>query len=101
MDGTSATPTRVGTLSDWASVACGYEQTNALRSDGTLWACGDGFYGELGLGNTPNRDTLIEIGGAAQEPVRRLSPWRMRLGLRRSGSRLAHARARPGVRSSD
>lgn len=46
-------------------MACGYEQTIALRSDGTLWACGDGFYGELGLGNTSNRDTLTEIGAAA------------------------------------
>ena len=65
MDETGTAPTRVGTGSDWANVSCGYLQTMALRNDGTLWACGDNFWGSLGLGNTTDRDTLTEVGGAA------------------------------------
>ena len=65
MDQTVTSPTRVGTGSTWKAVSCGYEQTLALKTDGTLWACGDNFYGSLGLGNSSGADTLTEIGGAA------------------------------------
>jgi hypothetical protein len=65
MDSTVATPARVGTASNWASVSAGYEQTLALKSDGSLWAWGDNFYGDLGLGNTSNRDTPTEVGGGS------------------------------------
>lgn len=65
MDETRTSPTRVGTGGDWSNVACGYEQTMALRSDGSLWACGDNFWGDLGLGSTTDKDTLTEVGGAA------------------------------------
>ena len=34
-------PTRVGSDSDWQSVAAGQEQTLAVRTDGTLWSWGD------------------------------------------------------------
>ena len=65
MDSTVATPTRVGMAGNWTSVSAGYEQTLALKSDGSLWAWGDNFYGDLGLGNTSNRDTPTEVGGGS------------------------------------
>ncbi len=65
MGQTVTSPTRVGTGSDWSTVSCGYEQTTALTSNGTLWTCGDNFWGELGLGTTTGEDKLTEIGGAA------------------------------------
>lgn len=65
MSQTVTSPTRVGTGHAWTAVSCGYEQTMVLRSDGTLWACGDSFWGDLGLGNTPDKDVPTEIGGAA------------------------------------
>jgi alpha-tubulin suppressor-like RCC1 family protein len=65
MDSTSAAPTRVGSVSTWAAVSCGYEQTLALRADGSLWAWGDNFWGSLGLGSTTDKDTPTEVGGAA------------------------------------
>ena len=32
-----------------------------LKNDGTLWGCGNNNYGELGLGDTINRNTFTEI----------------------------------------
>ena len=32
-----------------------------LKSDGTLWGCGDNSYGQLGLGDTANRNTFTQI----------------------------------------
>ena len=42
-------PTQVGSDADWAAVACGDEHTLALKQDGTLWAWGSNWYGQLGL----------------------------------------------------
>ena len=42
-------PTRVGTLSDWKSVAAGQEQTLAVREDGSLWSWGIEAEGARGL----------------------------------------------------
>jgi alpha-tubulin suppressor-like RCC1 family protein len=35
----------------WTSIAVGGIHTLAVRDDGTLWACGDNYYGQLGLGH--------------------------------------------------
>jgi len=37
------TPTQVGSLTDWASVACGQGTACAVKTDGTLWAWGEKF----------------------------------------------------------
>ena len=34
----------------------------ALKSNGTLWACGDNFAGQLGTGNQVSSLTMIQIG---------------------------------------
>ena len=46
------TPTQVGTATNWASVAAGAAHVIALKTDGTLWAWGDNYYGQLGNGTT-------------------------------------------------
>jgi alpha-tubulin suppressor-like RCC1 family protein len=33
---------------DWVSVSCGYGHTVALKSNGTMWTWGNGYYGQLG-----------------------------------------------------
>lgn len=63
MDSTLAVPTQVGSANTWTAVSAGYEQTLGIRSDGSLWAWGDNFYGCLGLGNTTSRDGPTEITG--------------------------------------
>ena len=56
-------PTRVGDDRDWAAVAiarstafAGSHHTLALKRDGSLWAWGGNEYGQLGLGDTENRN---------------------------------------------
>jgi alpha-tubulin suppressor-like RCC1 family protein len=58
-DGTAewwrAAPVRIGADNDWVSVAAGRhalggDHTVALKQDGTLWAWGANFVGQLGLG---------------------------------------------------
>jgi len=44
------TPQRVGSDANWQAVAGGIDHTVALRTDGTLWAWGRNYYGQLGNG---------------------------------------------------
>ena len=46
---------------DIKSVYCGGYHTLILKNDGTLWGCGDNSYGQLGLGDTANRNTFTQI----------------------------------------
>lgn len=39
---------------NWRYVACGYYQTLAIKTDGTLWACGYNIWGQLGTNNRTN-----------------------------------------------
>ena len=48
-------------VDDIKSVYCGYGYTFILKNDGTLWGCGDNQYGQLGLGDTTNRNTFTQI----------------------------------------
>ena len=36
-------------------------QTFILKNDGTLWGCGNNYYGQLGLGDTNKRTTFTQI----------------------------------------
>ena len=46
---------------DIKSVYCGYEHTLILKNDGTLWGTGRNNVGQLGLGDTNNRTTFIQV----------------------------------------
>ena len=35
--------------------------TILLKEDGTVWACGDNEYGQLGDGTTTDQKTLVQI----------------------------------------
>jgi len=50
------------TISPWTMVAAGEEHTVALRADGSLWAWGYNFYGQLGDGTNINRNVPTRIG---------------------------------------
>ncbi|MCT4581309.1 MAG: T9SS type A sorting domain-containing protein [Flavobacteriales bacterium] len=56
------TPTQVGTDSTWNMVSAGSEFALALKNDGTLWAWGYNYNGQLGDGTTTTRHTPIQIG---------------------------------------
>jgi alpha-tubulin suppressor-like RCC1 family protein len=55
------TPTQIGTDSDWSSIAGGENHTIGLKTNGSLWAWGTNYYGQLGLGDTMNRNTPTNI----------------------------------------
>jgi alpha-tubulin suppressor-like RCC1 family protein len=44
-------------------VSAGTRHSLALRNDGTVWACGDNTYGELGNGTTNNSSTPLQVSG--------------------------------------
>jgi len=57
-------PVQIGTGTDWKYVQ--YCQTSgataALKTDGTLWMWGSNQYGQLGVGNTVNRSSPVQVG---------------------------------------
>ena len=46
---------------DVKQIACGYWHTFILKNDGSVWACGDNMYGQLGLGNTTTKNTFTQV----------------------------------------
>ena len=44
-------------------VAAGSGHTVALKKDGTVWAWGANYYGELGDGTTASRDAPVQVKG--------------------------------------
>ena len=50
-------------------VAGGYRHSVAVRNDGTLWAWGSNFWGQLGDGTTETRTSPVQIGSAANWAV--------------------------------
>jgi len=55
-------PVQVGALTDWSSVAGGYNGFMAVKTDGTLWGCGNNSYGHLGFGNTTDISSPAQVG---------------------------------------
>ena len=55
-------PGRIGTDNDWKAISAGSEHTVALKSDGSLWACGQNTAGQLGDGTTVTKLGLVRIG---------------------------------------
>lgn len=55
-------PQQIGTANDWQTIAAGDGHTIALKNDGTLWAWGNNFSGQLGNGTSFDRNTPTKIG---------------------------------------
>lgn len=66
--GTVSSPTQVGTDTNWSfnnvklSSSTNPPSISILKTNGTLWMSGDNSYGQLGLNNTANRSSPVQIG---------------------------------------
>jgi alpha-tubulin suppressor-like RCC1 family protein len=58
-----SSPKQVGALTTWSKITAGATYSMAIKTDGTIWAIGGfGGYGQLGLGNTSNISSPVQIG---------------------------------------
>jgi len=59
-----SSPVQVGALTNWSTPSIGDSNQFVLcsKTDGTLWAWGRGNYGVLGLGDTTNRSSPVQVG---------------------------------------
>jgi alpha-tubulin suppressor-like RCC1 family protein len=57
--------TASGPLTDIVAIAAGQMHTIALKSDGTVWAWGHGYYGQLGFGGTSSQTKAVQVPGLA------------------------------------
>lgn len=55
-------PQQIGTAKDWQTIVAGDGHTVALKADGTLWACGNNFSGQLGNGTTFGKNIPTQVG---------------------------------------
>jgi alpha-tubulin suppressor-like RCC1 family protein len=49
-------------LTNWASVSAGIDHALALKTDGTLWTWGNGYYQNLGFENNTSYNSPVQLG---------------------------------------
>jgi len=86
-----AIPVRIGDDYDWAYVSAGYQHTMAIRDDGSLWAWGSNWYGQLGDGTYRNDNrSPVRVGDDYWAYVS--AGWRHTMAIRGDGSLWAWGR---------
>ena len=55
------TAVQVNGLSGITAIARGYSHSLALKNDGTVWAWGSNYYGQLGDGTVVDRETVVQV----------------------------------------
>jgi alpha-tubulin suppressor-like RCC1 family protein len=68
-------PKQIGTENTWVSVAAGWDHTLAIKSDGTLWAWGANYSGQLGDGTTTSRSRPSQVASGTEWTSVAASTW--------------------------
>jgi len=76
----------VGGFTDWVQVNCGSNHSLGLRANGTAWAWGDNFRGQLGDGTTTSRLSPVSVVGGFTDWVQLSGGYGHSLGLRANGT---------------
>ena len=71
----------------WVSIGCGINTTYAIKSDGTLWAWGEGSSGQLGNGGTGNISIPSQVGVASNWAYISSGSGNHALGIKSDGTR--------------
>jgi len=58
-------PQQIGVAKNWQTIVTGHGYTVALKTDGTLWAWGNNFSGQLGNGTTFDKNIPTQVGTAS------------------------------------
>lgn len=59
---TRSSPVQIGALTTWSAISTGGGHCVAQKTDGTLWAWGNGTIGQLGDYNTVYRSSPVQVG---------------------------------------
>lgn len=78
-------PTLISPANKWKSVVAGVYHTVAIGQNGTIWAWGDNFGGQLGIGNFVNSNVPVQVGTDA-DWVTVACGWRHTLAIKEDGS---------------
>lgn len=66
IDTYSGVPTQILGLSDISAIQASYGHAIALKNDGTAWAWGHNYYGELGNGTNKNSNIPVMVNGLTE-----------------------------------
>lgn len=55
------TPTQIAAIAGVSAISGGNLHTLMLRTDGSVWACGNNFYGELGNGSNTDSSLPVQV----------------------------------------
>ena len=57
-----SSPIQVGALTDWSKVSASSYMCAAIKTNGSLWAWGQGSFGQLGQNNTNSLSSPVQVG---------------------------------------
>jgi len=80
-------PTQVGVDTDWATITTGEINTFGIKTDGSLWAWGDNWWGQLGLGDIGSgTERTVPTRVGEDNNWKQIALWYHVLGVRTDGS---------------
>ena len=57
-----SSPAQIGSLTTWSKIATGYQNSMAIKTDGTLWIWGAGAAGRLGINDVNPKSSPVQVG---------------------------------------